>query len=151
MLISIDVGIKNLAMCFIDSDTKRIIEWEVASVPSERQGGLLPALKEHLDRREWLRDAKTVVIERQPDRNKKMKAIEHYLHGFFCGRGLNTIVFDAKYKIPDVVGPGRNQYIKRKNTHPSNVPVNGSRRIHLILLGLISLITIKRRTTLPIR
>ena len=75
MLISIDVGIKNLAMCFIDSDTKRIIEWEVASVPSERQGGLLHALKEHLDRREWLRDAKTVVIERQPDRNKKMKAI----------------------------------------------------------------------------
>ena len=116
MIISIDVGIKNLAMCFIDSDTKRIIEWEVASVPSERQGGLLPALKEHLDRREWLRDAKTVVIERQPDRNKKMKAIEHYLHGFFCGRGLDTIVFDAKYKIPDVVGPGRKQYIKRKNT-----------------------------------
>lgn len=45
-----------------------------------------------------------------------MKAIEHYLHGFFCGRGLDTIVFDAKYKIPDVVGPGRKQYIKRKNT-----------------------------------
>jgi len=43
MLISIDVGIKNLAMCFLDADTKRIFQWEVASVPSERQGGLLPA------------------------------------------------------------------------------------------------------------
>lgn len=114
MLLSIDVGIRNLAMCCLQGEL--IKQWEVAAVPSEREGGLLPALREHLEHRDWINDVKVVVIERQPDKNKKMKAIEHYLHGFFSGRGMNVNVFDAKYKIPDVVGSGRKQYTKRKNT-----------------------------------
>jgi len=114
MLLSIDVGIRNLAMCLMDYP--RIVKWEVASVPAEREGGLFNALREHLNNRPWLRNVDTVVIEKQPDRNKKMKAIEHYLNGFFAGRGANTISFDARYKIPDVVGPGKKAYAKRKAT-----------------------------------
>lgn len=114
MLLSIDVGIRNLAMCLMDHP--KIVKWEVASVPSERAGGLFNALKEHLENREWLKGVKTVVIEKQPDRNKKMKAVEHFLCGFFCGRGAETISFDARYKIPDVVGPGKKAYAKRKAT-----------------------------------
>lgn len=116
MLLSIDVGIRNLAMCCLDPSNNRIVKWEVAGVPSEREGGLFPAMTEHLNRREWLTEVTKVVIERQPDRNKKMKAVEHFLHGFFAGSGKEVIIFDAKHKIPDVVGPGRKQYTKRKNT-----------------------------------
>jgi len=116
MLLSIDVGIRNLAMCCMIPSDRRIIHWEVSGVPSEREGGLFPALAEHLARREWLSGVTEVVIERQPDRNKRMKAVEHFLHGFFTGSKKRVIIFDAKHKIPDVVGPGRAQYTKRKNT-----------------------------------
>jgi hypothetical protein len=112
MLLSIDVGIKNLAMCMLDHRTIR--KWEVAGVPPESESGLYKQLCGHLDDRVWLSDATTVLIEKQPDRNKKMKTVENFLHAYFVIKGKPVVLWDAKYKIPDIVGPGKEQYRRRK-------------------------------------
>jgi regulator of replication initiation timing len=112
MLLSIDVGIRNLAMCQMNHQTIR--RWEVAGVPPESESGLYKQLCEHLDQREWLADSTTVLIEKQPDRNKKMKSVENFLHAYFVIKGKPVVIWDAKYKIPDIVGPGKEQYRRRK-------------------------------------
>lgn len=117
MLLSIDVGIKNLAMCLIDPGTKRIQEWEVSGVPPRSSDGLFPALKKHLDARSWARLVPgTVLIEKQPDKNKTIKSVEHFLHAYFLCNGKDVIIWDARHKIPDVAGPGRAKYLERKKT-----------------------------------
>jgi hypothetical protein len=117
MILSIDVGIRNLAMCLLDEDrTNLVTEWDVSGVPPEHKDGIYVSLRKHLDERPWVLTAKTVLIEKQPDRNKKMVSVMHFLHAYFiikCPES-ETILYDAKHKIPDVAGPGKAQYNKRK-------------------------------------
>lgn len=117
MILSIDVGIRNLAMCLIDSE-KIVRQWDVSGVPPESSDGLYPCMRKHLDDRPWVLDADVVLIEKQPDRNKKMKMVEHFLHAYFVIKipDKETIIYDARHKIPDVVGAGKAQYRKRKQT-----------------------------------
>ena len=118
MLLSIDVGIKNLAMCMICPEIRRVHYWDVDGVPTESSDGIFKCLRDHLESREWLSGADTVLIEKQPDKNKKMKGVENFLHAYFLIRypGAETIIYDARHKIPDVSGPGKAQYRKRKLT-----------------------------------
>lgn len=118
MILSIDVGIKNLAMCMFEPTTQTIIEWDVSGIPPEHKDGIYVSLREHLDAKPWVLDATIVLIEKQPDKNKKMKSVEHFLHAYFIIRNIKatTIIYDARNKVPDVAGPGRAQYVKRKNT-----------------------------------
>jgi hypothetical protein len=113
-LLSIDVGIKNLAMCLMDSRTRRIYQWDVSGVPPQHADGLFKALRTHLRGKPWTMDAHTVLIEKQPDRNKTMKGVEHFLHTYFLCCDKDVIVYDARHKVPDISGPGRARYIQRK-------------------------------------
>ena len=117
MILSIDVGIRNLAMCLIDNE-KIVRQWDVSGVPPESSDGLYPCMRKHLDDRPWVLDADVVLIEKQPDRNKKMKMVEHFLQAYFVIKipDKETIIYDARHKIPDVVGAGKAQYRKRKQT-----------------------------------
>lgn len=117
MILSIDVGIRNLAMCLLDEDrTNLVTEWDVSGVPPEHKDGIYVSLRKHLDERPWVLTAKTILIEKQPDRNKKMVSVMHFLHAYFIIKcpDAETILYDAKHKIPDVAGPGKAQYNKRK-------------------------------------
>lgn len=114
MLLSIDVGLRNLALCLMDSSTKKIHKWDVSSVPSQHADGLFTALRTHLRQRPWTLDADTVLIEKQPDKNRTMKSVENFLHVYFLCHDRNVIVWDARHKVPDVAGPGRARYIQRK-------------------------------------
>jgi Poxvirus A22 protein len=114
MLLSIDVGIKNLAMCLINPDTRKISQWEVAGIPPLHADGIFPCMKKHLDERPWVLEAKTVLIEKQPDKNKGIKSVEHFLHTYFLMKDKTVIIYDARFKIPDVAGPGKAKYIERK-------------------------------------
>jgi hypothetical protein len=118
VLLSIDVGIKNLAMCLIEESTKEILQWDVSGVPPEHESGLFKSMVSHLDDRPWTLTAQTVLIEKQPDKNKRMKVVENLLHAYFVIKNPKTqvIIYDARHKIPDVVGPGKTQYRKRKQT-----------------------------------
>ena len=114
MLLSIDVGIKNLAMCMIDPASKRIHHWDVSGVPPMHADGLYPCFKRHLSERDWVLKAKTVLIEKQPDKNKGIKSVEHFLHAYFVIHDKEVIIYDARHKIPDVAGAGRARYLERK-------------------------------------
>lgn len=118
VLLSIDVGIKNLAMCLVDDDTKIIQQWDVSGVPPEHADGLFKSLVRHLHDRPWVLTATTILIEKQPDKNKRMKVVENFLHAYFVIKSpqAETIIYDARHKVPDVVGPGKVQYRKRKQT-----------------------------------
>jgi hypothetical protein len=113
MFLSIDCGIKNLAMCLIDSDRK-IKQWDVSGVPPNHKDGLFPCMVRHLDSKPWTLDAKTVVIEKQPGQNKGMKGIEHLLHTYFLVKGKEVVIWDARFKVPDCAGTGKAMYAKRK-------------------------------------
>jgi hypothetical protein len=113
-LLSIDVGIKNLAMCLIDKQTRKIQKWDVSGVPPQHADGLFKSLKTHLRDRQWTLNAHTVLIEKQPDKNKTMKGVEHFLHTYFLCHDKDVVIYDARHKIPDISGPGRALYVQRK-------------------------------------
>ena len=116
MLLSIDVGIKNLAMCLIDPKTKKIKNWDVDGVPPNHSDGLYLSLVKHLETKPWMCDSRQVLIEKQPDRNKGMKSVEHLLHAYLLTKDptREVIIWDARFKVPDVAGPGKAKYAARK-------------------------------------
>lgn len=118
MLLSIDVGIRNLAMCMIDEKTQVIKYWDVAGIPPQHKDGLYPCFREHLEERKWVLDASTILIEKQPGQNKTMKTVENFLHAYFVIKSPNseTIIYDARHKVPDVAGSGKARYRQRKQT-----------------------------------
>jgi hypothetical protein len=113
-LLSIDCGIKNLAMCLIDPATKRIQKWDVSGVPPKHADGIFPCMVRHLKEKAWTLEAKTVLIEKQPDRNRGMKGIENLLHTYFLIHDKDVVIWDARHKIPDVAGAGKAKYTERK-------------------------------------
>jgi len=114
MLLSIDCGIKNLAMCLIDPLTKKIHHWDVSGIPPKHADGIFPCMVKHLNGKTWILEAKTVLIEKQPDRNRGMKGIENLLHTYFLIKEKDVVIWDARHKIPDHAGPGKAMYAKRK-------------------------------------
>ena len=115
-LLSIDVGIKNLAMCLIDEKTQHVLEWDVSGVPPQHCDGLFPSLRDHLDEKPWTLSATTILIEKQPGMNKTMKSVENFLHSYFiikCPKA-EVIIYDARHKVPDISGPGKARYRQRK-------------------------------------
>jgi len=114
MILSIDCGIKNLAMCLIDPSTKKIHQWDVSGVPPKHADGIFPCMVRHLNAKPWILDSTTVLIEKQPDRNRSMKGIENLLHTYFLIKDKDVVIWDARHKIPDHAGPGKAMYAKRK-------------------------------------
>lgn len=113
MILSIDCGIKNLALCLIDTD-KKIHKWEVDGIPMLHVDGIFPNMVKHLNARPWMLDATLILIEKQPDKNRSIKAIENLLHTYFLVKGKDVVIWDARHKIPDCAGTGKAMYTKRK-------------------------------------
>jgi len=115
-LLSIDVGIKNLAMCLIDESNSLVLEWDVSGVPPQHRDGLFPSLRNHLDEKPWVLKATTILIEKQPGMNKTMKTVENFLHSYFVIKNpsAETIIYDARHKVPDISGAGKERYRQRK-------------------------------------
>ncbi len=114
ILLSIDVGIRNLGMCIIDTETKKIHHWDATGIPPQHEDGLFVCLRNHFRDRPWVLMCDKVLIEKQPDKNKTMKSVEHFIHAYFLCNDKDVQIYDARFKIPDVVGPGRAMYLQRK-------------------------------------
>ena len=72
MILSIDVGIVNLAMVLIDEEKKnKIVEWSVGGVPMESDIGLFKNMVGYLDGLPWILKSNIILIEKQPGKNKK--------------------------------------------------------------------------------
>ena len=136
MILSIDVGIRNLAICLLDDKSGNLVRhWDVDGIPPQHVDGVYVAMRDHLDARPWVLTADTILIEKQPERNKKMVSVMHFLYAYFiikCPRA-ETILYDARHKIPDVAGPGKAQYNKRKKVSIERCEAfirNGSTNAH---------------------
>ena len=115
MLLSIDVGTRNLGICLLDDD-KNIVEWEVGSIPKFHVDGFCQAVVKHLNERPWIKTATTTLIEKQPPKNKAMKRMEAYLELYCIMIGCPTVIcYNAVNKVPDCPGKGRKAYVRRKN------------------------------------
>ena len=123
-VLSIDCGLKNLAYCILETNPCKLVHWEVFDVCPKTFEDLPCALVEALDARKdiWSK-ADTVLIERQPTRNRKMSVVQHVLHSYFLIRGkidLKTVktirVVSAFHKLGSEGGKvtGKTNYRNRK-------------------------------------
>lgn len=115
MLVSIDVGIKNLAVCVLDDTKNRIILWKVLNISygTDLCTSIIQAFEEM---KETIADA-TVLIERQM--TKKMCNIQCYLEMYFRMKGhTQVIIYSPTYKLSGTgkenKGAGKKMYYARK-------------------------------------
>ena len=126
-ILSFDVGIINLAYCIFDSTNCKIIEWEVITLNvTTNVNNLYINLINQLDLRKYLLNVDTVLIEKQPSLNPKMRIIAGCLQTYFFIRGvidLKTIhaveFFSPKNKLkcytgPELVVTGKGKYSQTK-------------------------------------
>lgn len=108
MILSFDVGIKNLAYCLIDTtdNTWNILDWNVIDCTSLNH--ILTLIKE-LDSLPHLLKSTVILIEKQPSFNPKMRIIGGCLYTYFtlriaheqC-RNIKIMFYSAKHKLKKV-------------------------------------------------
>ncbi len=113
VVLSIDVGIKNLAYCVLRRSDLTVLFWSVFAIeggdrdvcvnllrtvsalhdvsPPPEAEAAAPAFA-------W-EDVDQVVIEQQPGRNMRVKAVENYLHMYYVMRGQRVTVYSARRKL----------------------------------------------------
>ena len=119
-ILSFDVGMKNLAFCILK---ETIIEkWDVSEIKYKTNQSLCDAIVHHLDKYPELLECNTVLIEKQPSRNNKMRIIEALLNAYFVIKGSSNqesnikkvLVYSAKYKLGSNTMKGKSNYNERK-------------------------------------
>ena len=114
-LLSFDVGIKNLAFCIYNNDNIQIECWDVKEIPTDIEK-MIYCIDE-LFPSSILESIDTVVIEKQPGRNSKMKRIEIILNTYFVMRKISKVViYNAKHKLGNTgkLFKGKTNYSQRK-------------------------------------
>lgn len=112
MLVSFDVGIKNLS--FVILDGSKIIDWQILNVETKKGQTQAETLVYALD--DYLKifnKCEEVIIEKQPSRNNKMRIIEGLINAYFVIKGKcdkksgikKVFSYSAKHKL--------NEYIKK--------------------------------------
>lgn len=119
-ILSIDVGIKNLAYCLIDNT--EILEWNIIDITSKSNANACSYMVKLLDTCQNILNCDLVLIEKQPSKNNKMRIIEGLLNAYFVIKGMNndesTIkdvkVYSAKHKLGKDTFKGKSNYSQRK-------------------------------------
>jgi hypothetical protein len=105
-ILSFDVGIVNLAYCIFDTTSRKILHWEVITLENTTDHCKLHVnLILALDSRKFLRDVDTVLIEKQPSFNPKMRIISGCLQTYFFIRGVIDANPDKKIKVIKFFSP----------------------------------------------
>lgn len=106
IILSFDVGIKNLAYCQIDSCTSDILDWNVIDCSVPRNCNVIVKLIEELESIPNLLESNTILIEKQPSFNPQMRIISTAIYVYFALRlnyekGTNTkiLYYSAKNKL----------------------------------------------------
>lgn len=96
-VLSIDVGIRNLAICVYRHSDKNITYWKLIDIgmhgPDTCQR-MVAALD-----REAFPAFDAVLVERQPGKNKTMVRMEAYLHAYFATKGHAVVLYGAVHKL----------------------------------------------------
>ena len=118
-LLSFDVGIVNLAYCIFETNSCKILKWEIidlgkpfsAKIPSgnsqiaKQSNDIHITLIKELDDRSFLKEVDYVIIEKQPSFNPKMRIIGGCLQNYFYIRGVVDQPGDLKIKSIDFFSP----------------------------------------------
>lgn len=114
MLLSIDVGIKNLAICILNTE-KDIIYWKVLTLSQNKGEDQCHCLIRTLDV-ELDYELNTVLIEKQPARNNKMRIIEALLNAYFVIKqpSAKVLIYSSKHKLGSNTFRGKSGYTERK-------------------------------------
>ena len=103
IILSFDIGIKNLAYCMIDTEDKCILDWNILDCSGTNE--TLRVIKE-VDSIDYLKEADIVLLEKQPSFNPKMRNISTALYVYFIlriqyemGKNCKVIFYPAKYKL----------------------------------------------------
>lgn len=102
MILSFDVGIKNLAYCILDKENN-ILDWNILNCESNNH--ILTLIKE-LDNNPQLLEVDTILIEKQPSFNPKMRIVSGCIYTYFTlrieheqNRKLKILFYSAKHKL----------------------------------------------------
>ena len=103
IILSFDIGIKNLAYCMIDTEDKCILDWNILDCSGTNE--TLRVIKE-VDSIDYLKEADIVLLEKQPSFNPKMRNISTALYVYFIlriqhelAKNCKVIFYPAKYKL----------------------------------------------------
>jgi hypothetical protein len=106
IILSFDVGIKNLAYCQIDSLTKDILDWHIIDCSVPKNGNVIVKLIEELESITNLLDSDTILIEKQPSLNPQMRIISTAIYVYFTlrlnyekGTKTKILYYSAKNKL----------------------------------------------------
>lgn len=123
-ILSFDVGIKNLAYCILEPP--KIKYWEVINLEnSTDHAKLYVDLIESLDsRKDVLLNVDTVLIEKQPSFNPKMRIIAGCLQTYFFIRGV--VDSDNKIKVIKFYSP-KNKLKCYNSKEPLEIPEGGNK------------------------
>lgn len=128
---SFDIGTKNLAYCLLSIAADKCIQilaWDVLTIPGGAYDLLPKRLATLLDQlftswQDLIQDVplSTVLIEKQPGRNKTMVRVEAYLHMYFVAKDQYRILLvSPKDKLKTVkcnfAGSSKEAYSLRKKT-----------------------------------
>ena len=106
IILSFDVGIKNLAYCQIDSSTSDILDWNVIDCSVPRNGNVIVKLIEELESIPNLLESDKILIEKQPSFNPQMRIISTAIYVYFTlrlnyekGTKTKILYYSAKNKL----------------------------------------------------
>ena len=106
IILSFDVGIKNLAYCQIDSCTSDILDWNVIDCSVPRNRNVIVKLIEELESIPNLLESDTILIEKQPSFNPQMRIISTAIYVYFTlrlnyekGTKTKILYYSAKNKL----------------------------------------------------
>jgi hypothetical protein len=122
-ILGIDCGVKNLAYCLYNSETKLIELWEVIDISDNSCIYIPQQCINYLEKNKRLLNCERVIIEKQPPRNGKMRVMEASLYSYFmlCGKlddsyPITSVeTYSAKHKLGGMLGlSGKKSYGARK-------------------------------------
>lgn len=125
MILSIDVGVKNLGICILDN--KSIQSWDTFNLGLPKSYGTtecLQALKNCLETIN-IDSVDTVIIEKQPYCNPKMRVLSSAMHMYYVMVGIPKIIeYSGKHKLkicldleekrPSIREKGKRYYSNKK-------------------------------------
>ena len=122
LILSFDIGIKNLAYCLLDTEDKCILDWNILDCSGENE--TLRVIKE-LDDLEYLKEADVVLLEKQPSFNPKMRIVSTAIYVYFTlrilhekNKNVKIIYYSAKNKLKNcplnITFKTKNRYLQNK-------------------------------------
>jgi hypothetical protein len=103
IILSFDIGIKNLAYCMIDTEDKTILDWHIIDCTDKNE--TLKVIKE-LDDLPHLLLSDIILLEKQPSFNPKMRTMSTAIYVYFVlriqheqNKKINILFYHAKYKL----------------------------------------------------